>query len=99
MVTGTLGAITALAATGAKQDHEEFVSKNCKNTASEECTNLASQGRGNQNSANTAVVLTGLGVVASAVLGLWVVRWNSTTKPAQAAVGVSPTGATLRLSF
>jgi hypothetical protein len=99
IVTGATGALSVMAASSAKSTHDDFDAKNCKNTASQECQDLASEGKGNQNFANFAFVLTGLGVVATAVVGIWVVRWNSTSKPAQAAVGVSPTGAMLRVSF
>jgi len=99
IATGVMGTIAMTADSAAKSTHEDFVAKNCKTTASQECQDLASEGKGNQSSANAAAVMTGLGVVASAVLGIWVVRWSPKAKPAQAALGIGPTSAVLRLSF
>jgi hypothetical protein len=99
IATGVMGTIAVTTAQSAKSTHDDFESKSCKTTASQECQDLADKGKGNQSGANLTGVLAGLGIVASAVLGIWVVRWDSKTQPAKAAVAVSPTGATLRVSF
>jgi hypothetical protein len=99
IATGVMGSLAATAASTAKSTHDDFVGKNCKSTASQECQDLAEKGKNDQSSANTAAVLTGIGVVASAVLGIWVVRWSPKAQPSRTAVGFGPTSAVLRVSF